>query len=322
MRTMSDQCTVPVVVQAMRVEADGVLSLELRRPDGTALPSWTPGAHLDVAVGNGLVRQYSLCGDPADTGTYRLGVLKEVAGRGGSVQVHDVLRPGQEIAVSEPRNNFAVNDNGKPLVFIAGGIGITPILAMAREAAATGRDFHLYYGGRTRASMAFLDEIAALGDHATVTSDDEDGILDLDGILAGLEDGDREVYVCGPTGLLDAVEARSEAWPDGTFHCERFVARKVEAPVDGEREFTVVCADSGVRVTVPVDCTILGELEKAGIDLPHSCREGTCGTCETDIVSGVPDHRDSLLSREERESGETMLICVSRAASDVLELDI
>jgi ferredoxin-NADP reductase len=319
---MSDQCTLPVVIHAMRVEADGVLSLELRRPDGAALPSWTPGAHVDVAVGNGFVRQYSLCGDPADTGVYRIGVLKEVAGRGGSVQVHDVLRPGQEITISEPRNNFEVADNGKPLVFIAGGIGITPILAMAREAAAAGRDFHLYYGGRTRASMAFLDEISTFGDHVTVTADDEDGMLDLDGILAGLEDGDREVYVCGPGGLLDAVEERSAAWPDGTFHCERFVARKVEAPVDGEREFTVVCADSGVRVTVPVGCTILGELEKAGIDLPHSCREGTCGTCETDIISGTPDHRDSLLSREERESGETMLICVSRAASDVLELDI
>jgi ferredoxin-NADP reductase len=319
---MSDVCTVPVMVRSMRVEAEGVLSLELSRTDGTELLPWTPGAHVDISLGNGIIRQYSLCGDPEDTTHYRIGVLREASGRGGSLHVHDQLRPGHEVLISEPRNNFEVSDSGKPLVFIAGGIGITPILAMAREASRNGRDFHLWYGGRSRASMAFRHELEAFGDRVTVTSDDEEGMFDLDAILAGLESGDREVYVCGPGGLLDAVEKRSADWPRGTFHCERFVAKKVEPPAGGDKEFTVVCAESGTQVQVPVGCSILEQLEKAGMDVPHSCREGTCGTCETDIISGIPDHRDSLLSTEEKESNETMLICVSRAHSDVLELDL
>ncbi|WP_312976958.1 PDR/VanB family oxidoreductase [Corynebacterium sp.] len=319
---MSDLCTIPVMIRSMRVEAEGVLSLELIRTDGSDLPEWTPGAHVDVAVGDGLIRQYSLCSDPADTGHYRIAVLREVVGRGGSRHVHDVLRPGDEVVISEPRNNFEVSDNGKPLILIAGGIGITPILAMARAAAASGREFHLYYGGRSRASMAFLDELSELSGRLTVTSDDREGVLDLDTILDGADSGEREVYVCGPGGLLDAVEKRADDWPAGTFHCERFVARTIEPPPEGEREFTVRCIDSDVEVNVPVGCTIMEQLEAAGIDVPHSCREGTCGTCETDIISGVPDHRDSLLSSEERESGETMLLCVSRAKTDVLELEI
>ncbi|MGP5931235.1 PDR/VanB family oxidoreductase [Corynebacterium glyciniphilum] len=319
---MSDLCTIPVMIRSMRVEAEGVLSLELIRTDGSDLPEWTPGAHVDVAVGDGLIRQYSLCSDPADTSHYRIGVLREVVGRGGSRHVHDVLRPGHEVMMSEPRNNFEVSDNGKPLTLIAGGIGITPILAMARAAATTGREFRLYYGGRSRASMAFLDELADLSGELTVTSDDREGVLDLDTILDGADSGEREVYVCGPGGLLDAVEKRADGWPAGTFHCERFVARTIEPPPEGEREFTVRCIDSDVEVNVPVGRTIMEQLEAAGIDVPHSCREGTCGTCETDIIAGVPDHRDSLLSSEERESGETMLICVSRAKTDVLELEI
>lgn len=319
---MSNTCTIPARVRSMRYEAQGVLSLELTRLDDGKLPPWTPGAHVDVAVGNGIVRQYSLCGDPQDASHYRIGVLREESGRGGSAHVHDVLRTGDEVSISEPKNNFAVSDNNKPLTLIAGGIGITPILAMAREAEKVGRDFHLHYGGRSRASMAFLQELEELPGKVTVTSDDREGVLDLDSILADMEDGEQEVYVCGPGGLLDAVEERSAAWPGGTFHCERFVAKKIAPPAGGERGFTVVCSDSDMEVDVPVGCTIMEQLEAAGIDVPHSCREGTCGTCETDVLAGEPDHRDSLLSTEEKESGETMLICVSRSTSDVLELDI
>lgn len=320
--SMNQTCTLSVSVRQMRVESDGVLSLELVRPDGGLLPVWEPGAHIDVDLGNGVLRQYSLCGSPTHLESYRIGVLKEPASRGGSIRVHEAVRPGQEVRISEPRNNFELSNNTKPVIFIAGGIGITPILAMARQAHEQGRNFHLHYGGRSRKNMAFLKEIGSFGDRVSINADDREGMLDLDSILKDAHTGDYEIYVCGPGGLLDEVERRSQEWPRGTFHCERFVPKVIEAPVDGEREFTVSCAQSNLLVTVPTDVSILESLEQAGVDVPSSCREGTCGTCETDIISGTPDHRDSLLSSDEQESGETMLICVSRCKTNLLELDI
>lgn len=320
--TMSTTCTLTLEVKQMRVESESVMSLELADPNGNQLPAWEPGAHIDIDLGPGLIRNYSLCGDPADLSSYRIGVLREPASRGGSQHIHEVLRPGHLVQISEPRNNFKASESDKSLIFIAGGIGITPILAMANQALEQGRDFQLFYGGKSRKSMAFLKEIEVFGDRANLTSDDEEGRLDLDGILRNAPSGDYEVFVCGPGGLIDEIERRSEAWPKGTFHCERFVAKKIEAPVNGEREFTVSCTQSNLMVSVAPDESILATLEKAGMDVPFSCREGTCGTCETDIISGTPDHRDSLLSSEEQESGETMLICVSRCKSDLLELDI
>lgn len=320
--SLNTTCTLTVSVHQMRVESDGVLSLELVHPHGDALPAWTPGAHIDIDLGAGLLRQYSLCGDPADPSFYRIGVLREPSSRGGSIQIHDVVRPGQEVRISEPRNNFELSDSTTPLIFIAGGIGITPILAMARQAEQQGREFTLHYGGRSRRNMAFLRELEVFGDKVSLYSDDREGPLALDEILQDAHTGDHEVYVCGPGGLLDEVERRSQDWPKNTFHCERFVPKVIEAPADGEREFLVACSESGVTVNIPADVSILESLENAGIAVPNSCREGTCGSCETTVLSGLPDHRDSLLSSEEQESGETMLLCVSRCKSDLLELEI
>lgn len=319
---MTKTCTISVVIRQMRLESDGVLSLELTHPDGGRLPAWEPGAHIDIDLGNGIVRQYSLCSSPDHLESYRIGVLKEPASRGGSSKIHEAFRPGQEVEISEPRNNFRLSTSEKPIIFIAGGIGVTPILAMAKNAYEQGREFQLYYGGKSRKSMAFLQEIEVFGERVSLSSDDQEGMLDLDAILKDAHTGNYEIYVCGPGGLLDEVERRSADWPKDTFHCERFVPKKIEAPTDGEREFAVSCAQSKLLVNVPANVSILASLEQAGVDVPSSCREGTCGTCETDIISGIPDHRDSLLSSDEQASNETMLICVSRCKTDLLELDI
>lgn len=314
--------TLNVIIRQLRLESEGVLSLELNSHTGDPLPAWEPGAHIDVALGPGLLRQYSLCGDPADRGSYRIAVLREPASRGGSLRIHESLRPGQSLQISQPRNNFRLSESTKPLILIAGGIGITPILAMAREAQARGRDFTLHYGGRSRNNMAFLAELSQFTGRVHLTSDDTEGPLDLDHILRAAHTGEQEVYVCGPGGLLDEVERRSADWPAGVFHCERFVPKVFETPAEGEKEFLVACSQSGLTVTIPPNLSILESLENAGLNVPNSCREGTCGSCETDILAGVPDHRDSLLSAEEQESGETMLICVSRCRTDLLELDL
>ncbi|MFS0691570.1 PDR/VanB family oxidoreductase [Streptomyces nitrosporeus] len=306
--------TLQLTVHRMTWEADGVLSIELTHPEGKPLPSWTPGAHLDVHVG-GRIRQYSLCGDPRDTDRYRVGVLNEPASRGGSRHIHTELRPGQQVTVSGPRNRFPLEE-AAGYVFVAGGIGITPLLAMAREATRAGTPWRMAYGGRGRASMAFTAELAELAGLAarqgevTLVPQDEQGHIDLDGVLADLPDGTL-VYSCGPEPLLKAVEERT---PAERLRLERFSAPVVERAADGE-EFEVECRTSGVTLTVGAGTSILEAAEGAGIDVDNSCRDGICGSCETRVVDGTPDHRDFLLSEAERAAGATMMICVSRCAS-------
>ncbi|MFG2884215.1 PDR/VanB family oxidoreductase [Streptomyces sp. NPDC048297] len=304
-----------LTVRRMTWEADGVLSVELTHPEGKPLPAWTPGAHIDVEVG-GRIRQYSLCGDPQATGTYRIGVLNEPASRGGSRHVHTTLRPGQTVTVSEPRNHFALED-APGYVFVAGGIGITPLLAMAREAARRGADWRMVYGGRSRASMAFTDELAALNGDVTVVPQDEHGHIDLDTALADLPDGTL-VYCCGPEPLLAAVERKC---PADRLRVERFAAPAVERTGDDE-EFEVECRASGRTLTVGPDTSILQAVEDAGISVDSSCRDGICGSCETRVLAGTPDHRDFLLSEAEHTANATMMICVSRCASGRLVLDL
>ncbi|MEE2034269.1 PDR/VanB family oxidoreductase [Rhodococcus chondri] len=312
--------TVDLMVRQMRVESTGVVSLRLEHPRGDAVDRWTPGAHLDLHLGGGLVRQYSLCGDPDDKTGYRVAVLRESAGRGGSRRVHETLRPGDTVTVSAPRNNFELAASPS-YVFIAGGIGITPILAMIAEAERAGASWELHYGGRTRDTMAFLDELGRYGDRVHVVTEDAEGILDLPAVLATSRP-DTLVYACGPEGLLAAVESHSPAWPAGAIHLERFKAKERPAEAGGDSSFRVTCEQSGVSATVSADRTILETLEEAGVDVPNSCREGICGTCETRVLCGTPDHRDSLLSASEQESGTTVMICVSRARSDELVLDL
>ncbi|WP_222264276.1 PDR/VanB family oxidoreductase [Modestobacter marinus] len=311
-----------VRVEAKQEAADGVVTLTLREVDDTPLPPWSPGAHVDLLIGalagEGHTPQYSLCGDPADHHVWRLGVLREAGGR-SSVYVHDRLQVGDLVRVRGPRNNFPLVDAPRYL-FVAGGIGVTPLLPMVAAAEAAGADWRLVYGGRRRASMAFLDELARYGDRVSVRPEDETGLLDLDGLL-GTPLPDTRVYCCGPEPLLAAVEQRCAGWPAGSLHVERFAARPVSSPVRSET-FEVVLAQSEVTLPVPPDRSILDVVEEAGVPVLSSCAEGTCGTCETGVLEGVPDHRDSVLSEEERRAGDCMMICVSRACSDRLVLDL
>jgi ferredoxin-NADP reductase len=289
---------IEVVVVAKDVVADGVVALTLR---GTSLPSWTPGAHIDLEARPGLVRQYSLCGTPGDP-SWRVAVLREPDGRGGSAYVHDVLAVGDRVRVSEPRNTFPLVPASRYL-FIAGGVGITPILPMI--AAVGDADWRLLYGGRTRESMAFLPTLAEYGDRVCARP----GVIDLSEV-----DSEATVYCCGPESLLAVVEARCDP---SRLHVERFTPR----PVSGE-PFEVELARSGRVVAVSGDTSILSALLDAGVEVLSSCQEGTCGTCETDVLAGTPEHHDSLLTEDERAAGETMMICVSRSAGGRLVLDL
>lgn len=310
-----------VEVRSITHESSSVVSLRLEHPLGDELPSWEPGAHVDVLLPNGVVRQYSLCSDRATPSAWRLGVLREVEGRGGSAYVHDELKPGTKIQVRGPRNNFVL-DAAQRYLFIAGGIGITPVLPMAQEAVRRGVPWHLLYLGRSRTSMAFLEEVQALGGNVSIHADDESGFYPLADLLSDLDSG-TQVYACGPGPLLNLVQTVTEAWEDpARFHCERFVANG--APVvssPGNTAFTVELRD-GTEVVVGPDESILEALETVGLNQLNSCREGICGTCETGVLGGEIDHRDSLLSDDEREAGDTMMICVSRCKGKRLLLDL
>ncbi|MFD5369836.1 PDR/VanB family oxidoreductase [Streptomyces sp. NPDC127103] len=304
-----------LIVHRMTREAEGVLSVELTHPDGKPLPAWTPGAHVDVHVG-GRIRQYSLCGDPQDQDAYQIGVLDEPSSRGGSRYVHTRLRPGESVTVSAPRNHFALEEAAS-YVFVAGGIGITPLLAMAREATRRGAEWRMVYGGRSRASMAFTAELALLKGELELVPQDERGHIDLDAVLTRLPDG-ALVYSCGPEPLLAAV---AERCPADRLRLERFTAPTAERTGDDE-EFEVECRASGLTLRVDAHTSILDAVENAGIGVDSSCRDGICGSCETRVLDGTPDHRDFLLSEAERTAGATMMICVSRCASGRLVLDL
>ncbi|MBC2900422.1 PDR/VanB family oxidoreductase [Streptomyces cupreus] len=304
-----------LVIQGREFAADGVLELTLRHPLGQQLPAWEPGAHIDLLLGPDLERQYSLCGDPSDRTAWRIAVLREPDGRGGSAFVHEQLGQGDKVRVRGPRNHFALHPAPR-YRFIAGGIGITPILPMLAAAEAAGAEWTLLYGGRTRASMAFTEELRGYGDRVTLAPQDESGLLDLAPVLDDLPDGTL-VYCCGPGPLLDAVEERC---PKGVLHVERFQPKEQQAGQD--TEFEVVLARSGRTLTVPPGVSVLDSVRSAGVEVLYSCTEGTCGTCETDVVEGAPDHRDSVLTDAEREAGETMLICVSRCRGKRLVLDL
>lgn len=306
--------TANLEVKERKMESDGVVSLRLVHPDGGELPKWRPGAHIDLHVtaldGEDLVRQYSLSSDPADRFSYRVGVLREPAGRGGSEAVHETLQEGSRVTVSWPRNNFRLVD-APEYIFIAGGIGITPILTMVREAEAQGKKWKLVYGGRTRGSMAFLDELAPYGDRVTLVPQDELGHIDLPGVLGEVVPG-ALVYVCGPEPLLAACEANTEHWPKDSLRLERFAPKRF-VRTEPDEPFEVEFTKTGKTITVPADKTILDAAEEAGVKVISSCAEGTCGTCETKILAGLADHRDSILSATEQERNDTMMICVSRA---------
>ncbi len=316
---MNTSDAITVVVADRRRLADDIDEFTLVRPDGGPLPPWTAGAHIDVLLDETLVRQYSLCSDPADLTEYRIAVLREAAGRGGSVRVHDALVVGATVSIRPPRNHFPLV-RALEYVLIAGGVGITPVLAMAEAAQRSGRPWRLIYTGRSAASMAYVDEVRQRYPAATIAFTARDGRLVLASELAGLAPG-AAVFVCGPVGLIDAVERACAEQRAVDVFAERFVARDLEVAADAA-PFEVSLAVSGLTISVDPARSILDAVEACGVVTVASCREGTCGTCETEVVSGEVDHRDSVLSPEERAEGESMMICVSRSAGARLVLEL
>jgi ferredoxin-NADP reductase len=315
--------TTDLVVRRRSTTAAGVVVLDLAHPQGEELPRWEPGAHIDLLLTDSLTRQYSLCGSSGDPSVWRVGVLLDPASRGGSQYVHDNLQEGASVRVRGPRNHFPLID-APHYRFIAGGIGITPILAMVEEVQQAGNDWTLLYGGRTRASMAFVDELVErYPDRVTVWPQDERGFLDLAKLLKDPTD-DTLVYCCGPEGLLSAVESQCAHWPAGALHIERFAAKAPTAEEAAEAldHFEVVCHRTGVTFDITSDQSILEVLEEEGIPILGSCYEGVCGTCEARVLEGTPDHRDSVLSEAEKSAGEVMLVCVSRSRTERLVLDL
>lgn len=314
---MSTSPTIRVQVRARTEAADGIVLLELERPGGP-LSNWSPGAHIDLVLPDGRERQYSLCSLPGEP-TWRIGVLRE---REASAWIHEHAIEGALLDVRGPNNHFMFAPTaGRRHIFIAGGIGITPILPMVRSAAASGGDFTLLYTGRSRRTMAFVDELeSAFPGRVEVFAADEGSRLDVTERF-GTPLERTIVYACGPARLLEALEGRMSHWPRGSLHLERFEARVLGAPVWTE-SFDVDLLLSGRTVEVTPGTSILEAVEAEGIVVPSSCRVGTCGTCEVAVVDGDVEHRDSVLSPEEQEDNRTMMICVSRAACPRITVEL
>lgn len=315
--------TIDVRVAAKTCEAAGICSYELVRLDGGTLPPFEAGAHIDVHVGDRQVRQYSLCNAPHETHRYLIGVLRDAGSRGGSVAMHDAVHAGSVLTISAPRNHFPLVEAARTLL-IAGGIGVTPILAMAEALASKGAAFEMHYCARSPEHAAFRDRLAAshFSRHVHFHYDNGDAAqqLDLPALLAA--PSDVHLYVCGPAGFIDYVlaSARAQGWPDAQLHVEYFGRAVVDTT--GDQPFDVKLASSGRVLTVPAGRSVIQVLAEQGIDLPYSCEEGVCGTCLTRVLDGVPDHRDLYLSDEEHAANDQFTPCCSRARTGLLVLDI
>lgn len=315
--------TVQVRIKRISYEAEGINSYELIAAGGDLEP-FTAGAHIDLHLPNGMIRSYSLVNDPSERHRYVIAVNKDAAGRGGSVFVHDALRAGDVIAVSRPRNNFGLDENVAHSILIAGGIGITPLLSMIRRLDALGRSWELFYAARTRLAAAFLDELRNLPsqprDNLHLNFDDEPSgrMFDLREIVTSARRG-AHFYCCGPVPMLEAFEAATRDRPAETVHVEYFKAKEKPASEGG---FEVRLARSERTIRVEAGQTILTALLDAGIMANYACTEGVCGTCETRVIDGIPDHRDLFLSKEEQATNKTMMICCSGSKSGTLVLDL
>lgn len=322
--TMVDESArrLPLMIDAKRAVAEGVVELTLRAADSTKLPLWSPGAHIDLELAPGLVRQYSLCGSPADRKTWTIAVLREPDGRGGSRHIHDTLGVQCSVRVLAVRNLFELQPAAR-YIFIAGGIGITPIIPMIEAAERAAIPWQLHYGGRSSRSMAFVKQLrTTYGDKVVVRPEDDEGMLDLATILDKPAQG-LLVYCCGPAGLIEAVEQRCSTWPSDSLHVERFTAAAPPHDSSLDTAFDVILKNSGLRANIPADKTILEVLrDDHGIDIVSSCEEGICGTCETRVVDGIPDHRDLVLTADEQAQNQTMMVCVSRCKGDAITLDL
>lgn len=305
-------------------EAEGICSFDLVPDDGGSLPPFTAGAHLDVCVATGLIRQYSLCNDPAESGRYRIAVLREPASRGGSAGMHERVQVGDRLKVSPPKNHFPLVP-APHSVLLAGGIGVTPILAMARKLHAAGEAFEMHYCGRSASRMAFLDELAQSAFAAKVQVHVDDGPTEQKfnarQVLACVSD-DTHLYVCGPAGFMDHVltTARELGWLDERLHREYFAG--AVSVTDADTPFDVRLASTGQVIHVPASKRVIDVLAEQGVDVPVSCEAGVCGTCLTKVLEGQPDHRDTFLTDIERRANDQFTPCCSRAKSPLLVLDL
>ncbi len=298
-----------------------IREIELAPADGTALPGFQAGAHILLTLPSGAENAYSLIdltGDPGAPASYVLGVRRDDNGGGGSRFMHD-LQPGDQVTASTPKNHFPLVEDG-PVLLLAGGIGVTPLISMAATLARQGRDFRMVYACRNAAAAAFADRLAAHGDRLRLHHDDRDGgRLDVAALIADADPA-AHVYVCGPKPMIDATRAAMEAAGRADlFHAELFENTSHQT---GDRAFEVEIASTGQIFTIPPDKTIIEVLEAGGMDLVFDCQRGDCGICQTEVLDGIPDHRDVVLSKAERDSGKVMQICVSRALSPRLKLDL
>jgi ferredoxin-NADP reductase len=309
------------IVHQMTWEAEDVLSLVIVR-DMEEVPEWTFGAHIDLIMRNDLIRQYSLCSDPSDRSQWTIAVLREPNSAGGSKYIHEVLRPGMTVLATQPRNNFPLVE-AEHYLFVAGGIGVTPLLPMAKFLDEQRKDWKMLYGGRRRASMAFCDQLSELTSKVDVSPEDEFGLLDLRGAIEAMPE-DTAIYCCGPEPLIAALEAQCQTSGRPAPHVERFSARPdfaTESHPDETAPFELVLAKSDRRFTIPADKTIAQVLAAERVFVPTSCTEGYCGVCETVVLEGIPDHRDDYLLPEVRETNKKIMICCSRSKTPVLVID-
>lgn len=304
-------------VRAVSWEAEGVLSYRLEAMPGEQLPPFTAGAHIDVSLGAGLVRSYSLSGDPAHSGVYEIAVQLEPAGRGGSRAIHEKWRAGDVVEISEPRNHFPLDETAPHTILIAGGIGITPMLSMIARLNALGLSWELHYGVRTRARAAFLDRLSQW-DSVKVSIGDEPEThdLDLERILKGA--GDAHVYCCGPQGMIERYRELGESLGD-RLHFEYFSG---DAEIAREGGYRVQLARRGTVLEVGEGESMLDALLDAGVDVGFACSEGFCGSCRVDVLDGVPDHRDLFLSAEEKAMNKSIMVCCSGSRSPLITLDL
>jgi vanillate O-demethylase ferredoxin subunit len=314
---------IAVRVAAKVREADGICSYELVRLDGAPLPPFDAGAHIDVHLANGQVRQYSLCNPPHETHRYLIGVLRDPGSRGGSVAMHETVHTGSILSIGAPRNHFPLAD-APHTVLAAGGIGVTPILAMAEALAAQGASFEMHYCARSPERAAFRERIATsrFSGHARFHYDSGDAQQRFDvPAYTAVPDGSR-LYVCGPAGFIAHVleTARARGWPEAQLHVEYFAGAVVDT--SGDQPFDVRLASSGQLLTVPPERTVLQVLAAHGVEVPYACEEGVCGTCVTRVLDGVPDHRDLYLTDEEHAANDQFTPCCSRAKTRMLVLDL
>jgi ferredoxin-NADP reductase len=307
-----------LTIMSTKDEAEDVKSFELQDPTSEPLPSWTPGAHIDVTTPQGLTSQYSLCG-AATSASWRIATLRKADGKGVSRYLHDAARAGDLLKVSGPRNHFELVD-APSCLFIAGGIGITPILPMIESVSRQGKPWRLAYGGRRRASMAFLSELDRFRENILIHPEAEAGLLPLEQLIRNANPTGT-IFCCGPEPLIKAVETISRELGLAEPHVERFSPGEAVAQA-GDSGFEVELAKTGITLQVGPHQTILDAAEQSGVCLAASCREGVCGTCEIPVLAGEIDHRDSILSEAEKQAGRSMMICVSRARSTKLVLNV